>query len=454
MKSTGLHHLALLCTLMTACVHSPDTMAPPVTLPEGFKEDAIWKVARPAAHQERGEWWRIFGDSDLNGIMEQVSHSNQSLQAQSARASQAATALKSAKLAFFPDATGNASFNAQGNDSRRTDSRSIGISSSWELDLWGRLRHQARAVYATAEASQADTESLKLSLQAQAATAYFSLMAVDAQRDLYQRQMQSYEKSLSLTKNRYNQGVASRADVSQAESQLASTQANAYELESQRALLEHTLANLMGMAPSQLSLGKRQLISGAPSAPRSTPSQLLQRRPDIYAAERRVAVANENIGAAKAAFFPTLSLGGSTGWNSTSSLFSAPTFVWSLGPSVTAPIFQRGALVVQKAQADESYKAAVADYRQTVLDAFQEAEDALATLGSLEQQATARQQAVKSARETERITLNQYQAGTVSFLNVTTAQAIALNSESNMIDLQARRLNTTVALIKALGGRW
>lgn len=424
-------------------------------IPANFKESGIWRRAQPAAHLPRGDWWSLFHDGELSSLLKRVEVSNASLASAEAQAREAAALITSAKLSFVPSLTGNASAigSGQAGKSKGTE-YSIGASSSWELDLWGRLRHSARATTADAEAAAADVQSTKLSLQSQAAQTYFSLRAVDAQRDLLDRQIESYEKSLEITRNRYTQGIVSRGDVAQAETQLASARTAAIETGVQRATLEHALAVLVGQAPAAFSLPRRPLASSVPSIPASTPSRLLERRPDIAAAERRVAAANERIGAAKAAFFPTISLGASGGWSGAGNLFSAPTRFWSLGPELAAPLLDGGQRLAAKAQADATYDRTVADYRQTVLTALKETEDALATLRVLSQEASAQQQAVKAARESERIALNEYKAGTNTYLNVSVAQAAALTAERNALDLQSRRLNAAAALVAALGGGW
>ncbi|MGC4016246.1 MAG: efflux transporter outer membrane subunit [Luteolibacter sp.] len=448
-------HLTPLVVLLSGCSLVAPKQQLDTGIPANFKESGIWRKAQPAAHLPRGDWWRLFNDGELSSLLKRVEVSNASLAAAEAQSREAAALVISAKLSFVPTLTGSASALRSGQTGKsRGYEYSVGGSSSWELDLWGRLRHSARATTADAEAAAADVQSTKLSLQAQTAQTYFSLCAVDADRDLLDRQISSYEKSLEITRNRYSQGVVSRGDVAQAETQLAAARTAAIETGVQRATLEHALAVLVGQAPAAFSLPRRSLASSVPSVPSSTPSRLLERRPDIAAAERRVAAANERIGAAKAAFFPTISLGASGGWSGAGNLFTAPTRFWSLGPELAAPILDGGQRLAAKAQADATYDRTVAEYRQTVLTALQETEDALATLRVLSQEASAQQQAVKAARDSERIALNEYKAGTNTYLNVAIAQAAALAAERNALDLQARRLNAAAALVAALGGGW
>lgn len=444
--------LPFLALFLTGCSLVAPKQSPDLEVPANFKESGIWKAARPSAHVARGDWWRVFGDGELSSLMKRVDVSNATLAVAEARSREAAALVKGAKLSFVPSLTGSAS-STRSNGSTDT-LNAIGLNSSWEIDLWGRLRHNARSITAEAEAAAADVESTRLSLHSLTAQTYFSLRATDAQRDLLDRQIASYEKSLEVTRNRYAQGVASRGDVAQAEAQLASTRSAALETAAQRATFEHALAVLVGQAPSSFLMPRGSLSASVPSIPNSTPSQLLERRPDIAAAERRVASANERIGAAKAAFFPALSLGGNGGWKGTSNLLSVPTRVWSLGPELAAPLLDGGQRIAEKAQADAAYDRTVAEYRQTALTAFQEAEDALSTLRILAAEAQTQQAAVKAARESERIALNEYKAGTSNFLNLAVAQAQALNAERNALDVQARRLTATAKLVTALGGGW
>ncbi len=444
--------LSLLALLLTGCSLVAPKQSPDLDVPANFKESGIWKAARPSDHLARGEWWRVFGDGELSSLMKRVSASNASLAVAEARSREAAALVKGAKLSFLPNLTGVASsIRSTGSDGYVT---AEGLNSSWELDLWGRLRRNARVATAGAEAAASDVESTQLSLLSQAAQAYFSLRAVDAQRDLLDRQIASYEKSLDVSRNRYAQGVASRGDVAQAEAQLASTKSSAIETGVQRATFEHAIAVLVGQSPSSFSMPRGSLAAKVPSIPNSTPSQLLERRPDIAAAERRVAAANERIGAAKAAFFPALTLDASTGWRGAANLLPTPTRIWSLGPELAAPLLDGGQRITEKARADAAYDRTVSEYRQTALTAFQETEDALSTLRILAAEAQTQQTAVKAARESERIALNEYKAGTTNFLNLAVAQAQALNAERNALDVQTRRLTATVRLVTAIGGGW
>lgn len=469
MKISARLPLAIAAALSSACNFTPAPQAPSMEVPPHFKEGQGWKVARPAAHEPRGEWWRIFHDPELDAILKSVEVSNQTLQSSIARAEETAALLTSAKMAFLPtlgldgsttrskSGAQGGSFSANavtGKGSGAHTVSSVTANVGWEADLWGRVRHGAKAATADAQAAQADVESTRLSLQAQAAQTYFSLRAADAQKKLLEGEVENYQKSLDLTKNREAQGIASGADIAQAQTQLATTRAALIEIGVQRATLEHALANLTGRAPASFGLKEMALTSSIPTVPGSAPSTLLQRRPDIAAAERRVAAANERIGAARAAFFPSIALSTDTGWRGLSDIFTKSNNFWSLGIDAAESILDSGKRIAAKAQADATWKQTVADYRQTVLNGLQEAEDALATLRILAQETIAQDQAVRAARDNERIASNQYRAGTLSYLNVTAAQASSLAAERTAIDLKARRLNATVSLIKALGGAW
>jgi len=399
----------------------------------------------------------------LSAILKAVNVSNQSLQASAAVAEQTAALLKGAKLALLPTAQIDTSTTrSKASAGNSVVARSIGAQNSrnvsgtadWEMDLWGRLRHGASAAKSDYQAALANVESLRLSLQLQAAQTYFSLRSVDAQKRLLAGEVASFQTALDLTRNREAQGIASTADVALAETQLATTRVALIELDVQRATLEHALAALTGRAPAAFSVKQGRLATTVPSWPASTPSTLLERRPDIAAAERNVASANERVGAARAAFFPTITLSASDGWLGFAELFAKSNNFWSLGASAALSVLDSGQRIAAKAQADAVWKQTVANYRQTVLTALQSTEDALSTLRILAREAVAQEQAVHAARTSERITMNQYVAGTVSYINVTTAQAAALSAESNAIVLQSRRLNAVVALITALGGGW
>lgn len=464
-------------TLLASCSFSPVEQPPPIAAAMTFKEGPVnWKTAEPSAAEPRGDWWRIFHDGELDALMRAVEDANQSLEASIARADQANAVLAATKLAFIPTLGGNLSITksksgafggssygtatgASGAGTGTRDIQSFALNSNWELDLWGRLRHQARAAHADFEAAIEDTEALRLSLQANAARTYFLLRAAEAEEQSLRREAASLTTSLQLTRNREAQGIASKSDVALAETQLASTQAAMQEAILRRATLFHALAVLAGRTPADFRLPAGKLESRVPSPPPALPSTLLERRPDVAAAERRVAAANERIGAARAAFFPVLSLSADTGWRALAdggfaALFSSANNFWALGANAAFSVLDSGRRIAARNQTEAIWRETVAAYRQAVLTGFQETEDALANLRILAAEALHQTEAVRASRESVRIATNQYEAGTLNYLNVVVAQTAALNSERAAIDVQARRLNAVVNLVTALGGCW
>jgi NodT family efflux transporter outer membrane factor (OMF) lipoprotein len=413
----------------------------------------------------------VFNDPQLDALLGQVEVSNQTIKAAEARVREARALTQQAQAAYFPIVTANASATRGGGRATiggSTDvsgggvggavrnSYNVSLDVNWEIDLWGRVRRTVEAGEATAQASVADLEAAKLSAQAQLAEDYFLLRAQDAQIRLLNDTVDAYQKSLQLTRNQYAVGVAARADVAQAETQLKSTQAQALDAGVQRAQLEHAIAVLLGKAPANFSIAPEAVATTFPPIPLGLPSELLERRPDIAAAERRTAAANAQVGVAEAAFFPSVTLSATGGFQSSvlSQLFTLPSRYWSLGPALAATIFDAGLRRAQTAQAMATYDENVANYRQTVLAGFQEVEDNLAALRILEQEAAVQDEAVKSARESLTITLNQYRAGTANYLAVVVAQAVALSNERTALTILGRRLTASVTLIKALGGGW
>jgi NodT family efflux transporter outer membrane factor (OMF) lipoprotein len=451
--------------LVTACSVGPDYVRPDAPTPAAFKETQGWKPAEPRDGELRGKWWQIFGDPLLDGFQEQVSISNQNLALTEARFRQALALVRSARSAYFPTVTGEVSAtrsrSSTGSSSTRISggsvtSRTLAADASWEIDLWGRVRRSVESNEASAQASAADLETARLSAQAALAQNYFNLRALDTDKQLLDDTVAALERSLQLTQNRYAAGVAAKVDVIQAQTQLKTTQAQALDVGVQRAQLEHAIALLVGKAPSDFSIPAAPLAAAPPPVPVGLPSALLERRPDVAAAERRMAAANAQIGVAKAAYFPSLTLSASGGYQSTSAAdwLTAPSRFWSFGPALAATLFDAGLRRAQTDQAIAAYDATVATYRQTVLTGFQEVEDNVAALRILEQEAAVQQEALAAARQSLELTLNQYKAGTVSYLNVVTAQTTALASERTAVDIQARRLVASVLLVRALGGGW
>jgi NodT family efflux transporter outer membrane factor (OMF) lipoprotein len=456
---------------LAACSVGPNYVRPPVETPSAYKEAQGWKQAEPRDERPRGNWWEVFNDAQLNALVTQVAITNQTIKAAEARVREARALTQAARAAFFPIVTANASATRSGGrggaaggsvDStggqvaRVGNSYNVSLDVNWEIDLWGRVQRTVEASEATAEASTADLESARLSAQAQLAEDYFLLRAQDAQIRLLNDTVAAYERSLQLTRNQYAVGVVGRADVAQAETQLKSTQAQAIDATVQRAQLEHAIAILVGKPPADFSVVAEAVPTVFPVIPVELPSELLERRPDIAAAERRAAAANAQIGVAESAFFPSLTLSATGGFQSSvlSQLFSLPSRYWSLGPALAQIIFDAGLRRAQTAQAIATYDENVANYRQTVLTGFQEVEDNLAALKILEQEAAVQDEAVKAARESLAIVLNQYRAGTANYLAVVVIQAAALNNERTAISILGRRLTASVTLIKALGGGW
>ena len=331
-----------------------------------------------------------------------------------------------------------------------------GLAASWEFDLWGQVRRSAEAGRAAAEASAADLESIRLSLHATLAQTYFSLRVADTEQRVYERIVADYTRSLKMAQNRYAQGVDTRADVAAAESQLKTAQAQSIDLTLQRAQLEHATAVLLGQPPAAFSLSPADLTIQPPVPPALIPSQQLEHRPDIAGAERRLAAASAGIGVAKGGYFPVISLSGSAGYQGPvlQNLLSTPNEIWSLGAGAVMPVFEAGKVRAQVRQARAVYEESLGTYRQTVLAAFQEVEDNLAAAAILTQEAAMQAEALAAARQSATITLNQYKAGTVSYLDVVTAQSVQSNAELTAVQLLGRRLNASVTLLKAAGGDW
>lgn len=449
--------LALPLMQLGACTLGPNYVRPAIDAPAAFKEIDGWKTAQPRDQEMRGKWWEYFNDALLNSLEEQVSISNQILAQAEARFRQARALLQSARAAYFPGVSGNLSATRSGRGNQgATDNRSLSIEASWETDLWGRVKRTVEANQAGAEASAADLEATRLSTQAQLAQSYFQLRSVDTQQQLLDRTVDDYQRSLQLTQNQYAAGVVAKENVVLAQTQLKTTQAQAIDLGVQRAQLVHAIALLAGQAASAFSIAPAPLAAVPPPVPVGVPSTLLERRPDIAAAERRVAAANAQIGVAKTAYFPDLTLSASGGFagSSFANWLSLPNRFWSIGPALAQSLFDGGARAAQTDQAIAAYDANVATYRQTVLTGFQEVEDHLAALRILEQEAKVQDEAVQLARLSVTLITNQYKAGITSYLNVVNVQTTALSNERTAAEILNRRLAASVLLIKALGGGW
>jgi NodT family efflux transporter outer membrane factor (OMF) lipoprotein len=460
--------LALCGLMLSACAVGPDYHRPPVAAPAQFKEAAGWRQAQPSDALARGAWWELYGDAQLNGLVEQLNRSNQTVAQYEAQYRQAAALVRSARGAFFPSVTLDASKNraSQGTGSsgsslsssssgiRDTYNTQLGV--SWEADVWGRLRRGLEADTASAQASYADLAAMRLSLQSQLVQAYLQLRVLDAQKRLLESTLETYQRSLTLTQNQYKAGISGQDAVAQALTQLKSTQADLIDLIWQRAQQENAIAVLTGQAPANFSLAAVQSVPQLPQIPLGVPSQWLERRPDIASAERAVIAANANIGVAKAAYYPDLTLSMAGGYSSSTfaNWITLPNRFWSVGPQLAMTLFDGGQRAAEVDRSEAVYDQTVAQYRQTVLNGFQEVENYLSQLKVYEDEAGVRQEALDAARQSLRLTTNQYRAGVIGYLDVVTVQATALSNERTVLALQQSRLIASVQLIAALGGGW
>jgi NodT family efflux transporter outer membrane factor (OMF) lipoprotein len=446
--------------MISGCSVGPDYKRPDAPVPSSFKELKGWRQALPRDQEIRTKWWEAFGDPILNSLAQQVNVSNQSIALAESQYRQAQALVQLARANYFPTLGAGAAYTRSqpaGETSGTVNQHQISLNAIWEVDLWGKVRRQVEGSTASAEASFADLQAMRLSMQTELALNYFQLRTLDAQKKNLDEAVEAYTKALELTSNRYNAGVVAKADVAQALTQLKSTQAQAIDIGVQRAQLEHAIASLTGKPPADFSLPPVIFAPPQIKIPVAIPSDLLERRPDIASAERKMAAANAQIGVAKAAYYPSLSLSGSLGYLSAelATLFTAPSFFWALGPMALATtLFDGGARKAQSEQAMAAYDGTVAFYRQTVLTGFQEVEDNLAALRILDEEAQMQEQAVNSSHESVTLTTNQYRAGIVSYLNVVTTQIIALTNERAAISISGQRLNAAVLLVKALGGGW
>jgi NodT family efflux transporter outer membrane factor (OMF) lipoprotein len=448
--------------LLSACAVGPDYQRPDIATPGAYKEApqaaAGWFPAAPADALDRGPWWQLFGDNELNALVAQVEVSNQNVAAAVAAYAQAQALVREQRAGLFPtiSADGSAKRSGGGAAGGAANNFQAGLGASWAPDIWGALRRSVESAQAGAQASDADLAAARLSAQGELATNYFSLRDTDNELVLVRASVEAYDRALQITTNRYNASIAPRTDVLQAQTTLANARADLASLTAQRAQLEHAIAVLIGKAPADFSLAAADWKMAVPAVPLGVPSELLQRRPDIAAAERAVAQANAQIGIQRSAYFPSLTLSASAG-NSASrvaDLFGASTSLWSLGLSVAQTVFDAGATRARVEQVEAARDAAVARYRQTVLTAFQAVEDQLSTTRSLAEQAELRRVASEAADLTEQQLLNRYKAGQVSYTDVVTAQASALSARRTLSQLAANRQASAIALIQALGGGW
>ncbi|MGF6769537.1 NodT family efflux transporter outer membrane factor (OMF) lipoprotein [Paraburkholderia sp. GAS199] len=458
---------ASLTVSLAACTMGPDYVKPPTTSAATYKEldGSGWKPAQPADTIARGAWWSVYADPSLDALEQQVATANQNVQAAEARFRAARATVAQYRSSFFPLVTAGGDYSRARSSANVLHKSTAGLTlndylvqadASWEPDLWGRVSRSVEGAKAEAQASAADAQAALLSMQAELATDYFELRGLDQERQLLDATITAYKEALDLTQHRYAGGIATDADVAQAQTQLKTTQAQALDLGVQRAQLEHAIAILTGQSPSTFSLPVAPLAAVPVVAATGVPSALLERRPDIAAAERRVADMNAQIGVATAAFFPNLVLSVTGGLEATnfSQWLLAPSRLWSLGPSLAGTLLDFGGRASVKEQARAHYDESVAQYRQTVLNAFGQVEDNLAALRVLEEEAAAQDDAVTAAQRSLAVVSNRYKNGAITYLDVVVAQTTALTNERNAVSIARRRMAASVALIKALGGGW
>jgi NodT family efflux transporter outer membrane factor (OMF) lipoprotein len=466
---------AFCVTLLAGCSVGPKYARPAVETPpaykeeppQSFKEAGVWKPAQPADRESRGKWWEIFGDPQLNALEEQVTISNQDLKAAEARFREARALVRFDRAEEFPTISVGPSASYV-KDSNNTPAFPTPVSKngsgdfilpfdlSYEIDLWGRIRRTVAAAREEAQATAADVATASLSLHAELAVDYFELRSADAQKQILDDTVKAYADAYQLTETRFEGGASPRSDVAQAKTQLEDAQVQDTDVNVQRAAYEHAIAILIGKPPAEFSLPTEPLNLTPPTTPEAVPSELLERRPDIAAAERRVAAGNEQIGIARAAYYPTLTLDGAAGFESThiSNLLASPNALWAVGPQLVETLFDAGRRRATSQAAWANFDALTANYRQTTLTAFQEVEDNLAALRILEREAQQQRDATASAGDWLQVSTNRYTGGVDNYLQVIIAQTADLQNERNETDILRRRMDASVLLIKALGGGW
>ncbi len=462
MSARGFAAVAV-ATALAACSVGPEYVRPPVEIGiDSFKEAGGWRPAFPRDEVDRGPWWSIYRDRELERLLVQVDVSNQNLKAAEAAYRQSQALARQSRGALFPTVgvvggvqQSQVAGGALGAGAQRTQI-SLSGAVDWEIDLWGRLRRSLETDVALAQASAADVAAARLSAQADLAASYFALRIADEQRRLFEGTVAAFTRSLAIVRNQYESGTASRTELLQAQTQLESARAQLIDVGLRRAQQEHAIAVLVGKAPSDFALPPGYLIDTIPSVEAGIPSALLERRPDIASAERQMAAANARVGAAVASYFPDLTLGGSLGLVSTAlnTLFNAGSLIWAVGPQLALTLFDGGQRQAQADAARAAHERSVAIYRQTVLTAFQQVEDQIAALRILEAEARVQAGAVAAAQEAERLALNQYQAGTIPFTQVVLTQTAALTARQTALSIRLARLQASVSLVRYLGGGW
>jgi len=468
--------LSAFCLLLFAgaCAVGPKYSQPSAQVPDAYKELAPrgsqqpsgWKTAQPQDQVLRGKWWEVLNDPALNALQERLEVSNQNLKVAEAQFRQARALVRFNRADLFPTITAGASISGERFSANRPISAPppgatygdyvLSADVSYEADVWGRVHRSVESARQNAQATAADLQVVNLSMHAELAADYFELHGLDADKQLLDSAVVAYQKALALTTNRFEGGLAAKAEVAQAETQLETTQAQAIDVEVQRAQFEHAIAVLIGQPASTFALPRSPIKLAPPQIPVGVPSDLLERRPDVAAAERRVAAANAQIGIAKAAYYPTILLSAAAGFEGSdiTNWISWPSGLWAVGPSLVATVFDVGRRRALTEQAQAAYDANVAAYRQSVLAAFQEVEDNLAALSILEREATTQDEAVNSAERSLALSTNRYKGGLVTYLEVITAQSTALTDERVAANVLTRRMVATVQLMKALGGGW
>jgi NodT family efflux transporter outer membrane factor (OMF) lipoprotein len=459
---------SLLCvSILAACSEAPVYQVPVIPQPEAYKgSTAIWQPAQPADQHPRGDWWKAYNDATLDDMVARLDKSNADLAVALANFDRATAYAAQARADYFP----TVSAGAYSTRNRQSDTRALrsstqpsvygdnalGLMADYEVDLWGRVRNEVKAGEAGAQAAAADLESIHLSLRAELVNNYLALRMLDAQSKLLTQEVGDYSKALELTQNRFRGEIASALDVSQAKVQLDTAQAKFSDIAASRALYEHAIATLVGESASGFSIAPAVVDLQLPPIPIGVPATLLQRRPDIAAAERRLAQANANVGVAKSAFFPTVDLAAAAGYESTyqTALLTAPNLFWSIGPSALLTIFDAGRRQAVVDEANAAFNVAGAQYRSTVLHAFQNVEDNLSLLNNLSTESVSLNQAVVDTRRTLDIAMNRYREGIANYLEVVTASVEAQQVQLNELDLRRRQLQASVNLVRALGGGW
>ena len=453
--------------LLGGCTVGPKYVRPSTDVPADYKENKDWKVAQPSAEALKGKWWEVYQDTQLNGLEEKIDVSNQNLKSAQAQFLQARAAVRISRSFLFPTVTAdpvisrnhlsqNRPLAISTTQSAYADYQVPAVDASYELDVWGRVRRTVEQSRSQAQASAADLASVSLSLHAELAMDYFELRGLDAQIQLLTSTVEAFQKALELTQSRFNGGLASGVDVAQARTQLETARGQLIDQGVQRAAFEHAIAVLTGQPPSTFALAPLPLDVPPPMIPPGLPSDLLERRPDVSAAERRMQAANAQIGIARAAYFPLITLTGQGGFESIAAgtLFQGPSGLWAVGGSALETLFDAGRRRGTSEQAKAAYDQSIDNYRQTVLTAFQEVEDNLAALRILQDEAQTEDVAVGAAKHSLELSITRYKGGVANYLEVTTAQNAALTDEVTALTILTRRMTASVLLIKAIGGGW